>query len=1186
MTDIKAAISNTQRAQSDASDPGASAWVNANAGTGKTHVLTLRVLRLLLNGTPPERILCLTYTKAGAAEMSKRVFDTLATWVTTQFDQLTKILVEILGRNPTHDELERARTLFTVAIETPGGLKVQTIHAFCERLLQRFPLEANVPPGFKILDDEKGRELKASAIEATLIEATATKSAPLGKALEVVIRYAADSNFDELLSKAIAERAWLRSATRIELGKDHDDFAAVENYLRGIFGVRLGVTSTAIERERAIILSKEQISDLTTHLSTGGKTDVKHAELLRHISALSDPSRISEILSKYFLTGENEPRASLMSKALSDGRPDLRDMAQSAQSRFATLTTELTSLTLIEATIALYRLAAAVLQRYTDAKRSSGALDFDDLIEKTTGLLSDRSATDWVLYKLDGGLDHILVDEAQDTSPQQWDIIKALAREFFSGQGAHVHRRTVFAVGDGKQSIYSFQGAEPEMFAQMGNEFAQLSADAKMPWRTVPLNLSFRTVKPILDAVDTVFSDPARTPGLTANNAIIPHIAKRFGQAGIIEIWPTETPADATDADPWQPLADISERAPATRLAERIADKISGWLQSRERLQSEDRPIRAGDIIILVRKRHPFAIPMITALKARHIPVAGSDRMALVDQIAVQDLLVLGDFLTLPEDDLALATVLKSPLFGLNDDDLLAIAHGRKATLWKSLLAHADVVPRYKPAAETLKRWRSKADFMPPFEFFSSVLDRDGGRTKMLHRLGPDAADAIDEFLDYALSYDDASPPSLTGFLTDIRAANVNVKRDMDLDRNEVRIMTVHGAKGLEAPIVFLPDTCTTASGGGSGARLLTLPQVARLQDALAPIVWQIKGSTALPVIGNATAARQARERDELNRLLYVAMTRARDRLYITGFEGQRARAQGCWYNLITDAIASEKSLVDLGDQRMGWRIVSEQEAKTEKPKVDHAEAEVEAELPDFARRRAPHEPQLTVPLAPSRLEPYAPDAEGEPMLAPKADPAVTWDHVSPLTSSEPNRFLRGTLTHALLQHLPSIALERRLRAAQAFVEKRGAQLKAQVRSSIVKETLAVLSSKDFAPLFGPNSRAEVAISAVIPRPRGSGPALRLSGQIDRLCVTDQSVLIVDYKTNRPPPQEVSKVADAYLYQLAAYVLALGEIYPEKPVRAALLWTDGPRLMEVPKMVIDNAIKRLWDLDVASLDGG
>lgn len=1185
MNDIAQALDDTKRAQSDASDPGASAWVNANAGTGKTHVLTLRVLRLLLDGTPPERILCLTYTKAGAAEMSKRVFDTLATWVTADHEHLREKLDQILGRIPSDDELARARTLFTIAIETPGGLKVQTIHAFCERLLQRFPLEANVPPGFKILDDEKGRELKASAIEATLIEATADKSSSLGKALEAVIRYAADSNFDELFSKSIVERAWLQFASRMDLREEQGNFASVEKYLRDIFNVRPKISSTAIENERAKLLSKSDIADLANHLENGGTTDLKHAEILRKANSLSDSAQIAEKLSEYFLTDKGEPRAKLMSKALSDGRPDLQNIAQNAQSHFAILTTELQSLTLIEATVALYRLAAAILQKYVDAKRSTGALDFDDLIEKTTGLLSDQSATDWVLFKLDGGLDHILVDEAQDTSPQQWIIIKALANEFFSGRGAQEQIRTVFAVGDEKQSIYSFQGAEPEMFAEMGKSFARMSKHANLPWRTVPLNLSFRTVKPILDAVDTVFRDPARTPGLTANETIIPHIAKRFGQAGLIEIWPTEKPEDIPATDPWHPLSDGNETAPATLLAERIADKIQGWLRSKEKLQSEDRPIRAGDIIVLVRKRQPFAIPMIKALKAREIPVAGSDRMALIEQIAVQDLLVLGDFLTLPEDDLALATVLKSPLFGLDDDDLLAIAHGRKATLWKALLAHADVDPRLKPTAETLKRWRSKADFMPPFEFFSTVLDRDGGRTKMLHRLGPDAADAIDEFLDFALAYDDGSPPSLTGFLTDIRAANVNVKRDMDLDRDEVRIMTVHGAKGLEAPIVFLPDTCTTASGG-SGARLLQLPQVARMQEAPAPIVWQIKGSTALPVISNANTIKQARERDELNRLLYVAMTRARDRLYISGFEGKRGRAQDCWYNLITDMLASDSCRVDLGDQRMGWRIVSEQKAETEKPKVDHARAEAAAELPDFARRRAPHEPQLTVPLAPSRLEPYAPDAEGEPLPAPSSDPAGTSDHVSPLTSSETNRFLRGTLTHALLQHLPSLPAEIRAGAAQAFVDKRGAQLRAQTRNSIVKETLAILSTKDFAPLFGPNSRAEVAISAIIPRPRGSGPALRLSGQIDRLCVTDQSVLIVDYKTNRPPPQNITNVANAYLYQLAAYVLALGEIYPEMPVRAALLWTDGPRLMEIPKLVIDDAIKRLWNLELASLDGG
>jgi ATP-dependent helicase/nuclease subunit A len=1177
----------TNRLQGSAADPLASAWVKANAGTGKTHVLTLRVLRLLLTGTKPERILCLTYTKAAAAQMSRRVFEHLAGWVTATDIELKKALRVVTGADVSNETLELARRLFASAIETPGGLKVQTIHAFSERLLQRFPLEAGVPPDFKILDDAAAQELKARAIEQTLMEATSAPQSPLGRALDVIVKYATDIQFDKLISNAVEERRWLDVASRREAGTTLQDFAEMDKYLRQNLGVRVGVALADIHQECASVLSEDELQDICAHLSTGTVTDQKHAATLTSAKQQIDPQRRLDVLSNYFLVdGGDATRSSLMTKALAMGRPGLHERCQTAQQEFFTLSKELKALTLVEASMALYTLAGVVLQRYTEARRIAGALDFDDLILKTKSLLEGKSGeAQWVLYKLDGGLDHILVDEAQDTSPEQWQIIKALAGEFFAGAGSRDGApRTVFAVGDEKQSIYSFQGADPKMFADAGNHFAALARDAGLAWKPIELTMSFRTVAPVLAAVDGVFADAQKTPGLTAGGPPPRHSAMRIGQAGLVEIWPTEIPDDRTETDPWSPLSDTSERSPANRLADRIADTIQGWLASGEHLVSQNRPIRPSDILILVRKRNPFAAPMVAALKRRTIAVAGADRIALTNQIAVQDLMVLGDFLTLPEDDLALATVLKGPIFNFDDDDLLAIAPGRKAkTLWAAFLDSAETNPAYKTATETLKRWRAKADFTPPFEFFSGVLDRDGGRERMLRRLGPEAADAIDEFLDLALSYDDGTPPSLTQFLAELRATEPEIKRDMEHGRDEVRVMTVHGAKGLEAPIVFLPDTCTTASGDSSAASLVRLTHLDRPEGMSEPIVWVVKGTSRVAAVDTARSIKDARDSEERNRLLYVAMTRARDRLYVAGFEGKK-RAPGCWYDLILDALQPGLSEINVGDGRIGWRLSESQTAKPEKQREEKNQRPDSEERPAFATRRAPAEPKLSVPLTPSRLEPYAPDAEGEPVMPAKRDAAATYDGPTPLSGNAENRFLRGTLTHALLQHLPAVAAGERERIARAFIEKRGAALTEKARAGIVRETLAILSAPGFATLFGQNSIAEVPIAAVIPRPNGMGPALDLSGQIDRLAVTDDEVLIVDYKTNRPPPSKVELVADAYLYQLAAYRLALREIYSGRTVRAALLWTDGPRLMEIPSGVLDAFESRLWDLDIQSLD--
>ena len=1191
-------LAQTTKLQSQAADPMASVWVSANAGTGKTHVLTQRVLRLLLTGTAPERILCLTYTKAAAAEMSKRVFDTLAGWVGFDEPKLKETLEKLLGTKPATNELQLARTLFTRAIETPGGFKVQTIHAFCERLLQRFPLEAGVSPGFKILDDHTAKVLIGQSITGTLMAATSDRQTALGRALTTAVRYAADDQFDTVLTDAIKNRALLDGLVRRPDGANDDDpFAFAGDLLRSTLSVRQFAQADGIRTEMANVLDGPTLKRLRDALSGGSKTDIGSASTLADAIRLTGQPRL-DALADFFLTLKREPRKSLMTKAIGEENPQLDDKANCAQLRFYVLDQELRALDVVEATLALYRLADAVLTRYQVAKSARAALDFEDLIVKTGNLLSNETnapdgqenAAAWVLYKLDGGLDHILVDEAQDTAPTQWKVIEQIAAEFFSdrGAGSKTGQRTVFAVGDEKQSIYSFQGAAPEMFAATGTRFKALAQGVGMPWRSTALTLSFRTVAPILAAVDTVFANCAVTSGVkSTSQGAIEHAVRRAGQGGLVEIWPTELPDGKQDTDAWSPLTESTPTSPVTRLAERIASTIKGWIDSKEILASQGRPIRAGDILILVRRREPFASAVVASLKGKGVNVAGADRITLTRQIGVQDLLALGDFLTLPEDDLSLATVLKSPLFGLDDNDLLDLAHARKGTLWKALLDAGVDSPRFGMAASQLKRWRKEADFMPPFEFYAAVLDHDGGRMKLLERLGPEAADGIDEFLNLALTYDDQAPPSLTGFLGWIRADARQIKRDMEQGRDEVRVLTVHGAKGLEAPIVFLPDTCSVRSGRGANG-LLALEGTVRPSGLPELAVWPVKGASSLPAIASASAKLKQRETEELHRLLYVALTRPRDRLYIGGFQTKERLNEGCWYDIVTRALDGQLTKVELADGRAVRRLSADQSAAAE-PRSGHTAGDgTAAARPAWMEFKAPREAQTAIPVAPSRLAPYDFDETGEPAAHPpraaeaagrKTEIAVT----SP-RSDEPNRFLRGTLTHALLQHLPGLPSQSWPKSASAFLDVRGAELSRGVRASIKVETLSILNDATFAALFGSSSRAEVPIVAELPNPAGKGPAIKLNGQIDRLVEMADEILILDYKTNRPAPTQLSQVPAAYLMQLAAYKLALAAIFPGKSVRAALLWTQTPSLMEIPGEILDAYCSRLWELGTRTLD--
>ena len=1163
----------TLRNQAVASDPNLSVWVSANAGTGKTHVLTNRVLRLLLAGTAPERILALTYTKAAAAEMSKRVFQRLAEWTTEGDSDLSSKLTELIGRNPSPEEQRHARQLLARAIETPGGLKVQTIHAFCERLLKRFPLEAAVSPSFTILDDQQRQLLISQAVDAMLGAATADKSGALWAALETAIAYAVDGNFERLLGEALRLCASQKAAPGCDL-------PAARGPLRSLLGVAQDATQIRLTSALANVLSEGMLPDLMAALRQGSTTDQDRAEDLARARAASTAEGRAAAFESLFLTQGKAPRARLFTRDFASAWPQLATELLSAQVRFVSLHKEQQALTVVEATLALERLSTDVLARYAAAKARLAVLDFDDLVAKAAALLQSSAAVEWVLYKLDGGLDHILVDEAQDTSPVQWQVIRSLAAEFFSGEGARDQARTLFAVGDEKQSIYGFQGAAPSMFAAAGNSFAAAARQAKRAWQQIPLTLSFRSVEPLLQAVDQIFATPTRTPGVGTSDKPIEHVAHRFGHAGLIEIWPLQKSAAADDTPAWAPLAEARLTHPVTRLAGRIADTIKTWLDTGERLHSQDRPVCAGDILILVRKRMPFAPAMVSALKARRIGVAGADRLVLTEQIAVEDLIALGDFILLPEDDLALAALLKSPLFGLSDDDLLRLAHGRAGSLWQALLDGGRRDAAWQAVAERLLSWQAEARQAAPFEFYSAALDRDGGRARMLARLGSEAADPLDEFLNQALSYDTAAPASLQGFLCAIRRSRPEIKRDMEQGRDEVRVMTVHGAKGLEAPIVFLPDTCSTRSGRWPGS-LLGLSEPGA-PGPLPPFLWPVRGTGGVAAVEAARRAERQADKNELNRLLYVALTRARDRLYIAGFEGLRDAPADCWYNLIKQGLQErleEKRGLDGGPV---WRLESTQTASPETPRGAFGAKTGSVALPAWSQRPAAAPERLVLPLRPSQLAPLtgrqaaAPAETAEPI---RREPAV----LPPTALLAGHRFLRGNLTHALLEHLPEIGAQHRRAAAAAFLASRAPTLEAKIRAEIVAETLAVLEHPQLAPLFGPNSRAEVPIVAVLAR-EGSGPPLQLTGKIDRLVQTGDSVLILDYKSNRPPPRDVAAVAESYLLQLAAYASAVSAIFPGTQVRAALLWTDGARIMEIPKALLDAHAQRLWTLDPASLD--
>jgi ATP-dependent helicase/nuclease subunit A len=1099
--------------------------------------------------------------------MSNRLFDRLGAWATMDVRVLGEELTELLGRKPSAGELRSARTLFAEAIETPGGIKVQTIHAFAERLLQRFPIEAGVPPGFRVIDEDEARGLMREAIDAVLSGAHGGGDSKLIEAIDVVVAFAIGQRLDEALQCTVERRQAIRDFIRVAETESCDWLDAMRARLERELGVPTGVGEEHVAQSIGFLLSDDELDMLIAALARGSKTDCLRAgDLARARGSTSGVLR-RRALEQALLTDKSQPLTRLMTNAIADANPGLRDLLADAAAALARLIEVETAVKVVRATTAMLRIAEAAIGAYEASKQEEGSLDYDDLITKTVGLLAASADAQWVLYKLDGGLDHILVDEAQDTSPESWQVIGALAREFFAGSMGDHRLRTLFAVGDEKQSIYGFQGAKPKLFSAYGKLFRGLAEAAQIQFHHISLDVSFRSVPAVLEAVDRVFANAARTPGLTTEASAIRHVARR-AEPGLIELWPVEQATAVVRAEPWLPGAEADAVLPMRRLAERIARTIRGWLDGREILGSAGRPIRAGDILILVRLRNPFAPEIIKALKAEGIAVAGADRIKIAEQIAVEDLMALGEFLLLPEDDLALAAVLKSPLCGLDDDDLMTIGLGRKGALWSALLALAETGPAHiREAAERLRRWRSRADYLPPFEFFASLLDSDGLRSAMLERMGPEAGDALDALLNLALRFDETHPPSLQGFLDWVRRADPEIRRDMEQGRDEVRVMTVHGAKGLEAPIVFLPDTCLAASGDRDA--LVDLDTGPEPEGIARAFVWLIKGAAVAPAVAAAKGVAQREARHEFHRLLYVALTRARDRLYIAGYEGTRSRPEGCWYNLIEEGMGALLDQVRLADGTTVRRYRDRAEAGPAAP--EDIPVATPALRPGWALRPARREATRVVPLRPSQLAPVeSEEGYGFAFERRAGEPPAS----SPSENALGNPFLRGTLAHMLLQHLPRLAEADRPAAARAYLDRAGRGISMAARAALQSEVLEVLTHRAFAPVFGPGSLAEVPVVGEIAM-AGEGPPIRIAGQIDRLAVTPESLLLVDFKTNRRPPQTLASVPPAYLLQLAAYRLILRRIYDDRSVRAGLLWTEGPRLMPIPSHILDKAEREL-----------
>ncbi len=1132
------------REQLAASDPAVSAFVAASAGSGKTKLLTDRLLRLMLAGEKPERIQCLTFTKAAAAEMAVRLQRTLGRWVTLDDTRLDRALRD-LAIEPTQDLRQRARALFARVLDLPGGMRIGTIHAFCQSLLRRFPLEAALSPHFQLVDERDAADALTEAREAMLAEAnTGEKRA----ALRALAGLASAEQFGRHVDALQADRQRLATALALP------DLAAAQRRALGIVGsseadiLAAGVNWQA---ERDLRDAARIVHQL------GAKTCAERAGRMLEWLGLDSETRVENWTQwcSEFLTASGMSRApgGFVSKAVTDRHPDLAQVFLAEAERILALIDDCRALAMAELSAALLVLAAPVLRAYSAHKQDSGLVDYDDLIGRTSQLLVDPGAA-WVLYKLDGGLDHLLLDEVQDTAPAQWQIAHALTAEFFAGEGARgENNRTVFAVGDRKQSIYSFQGADADEFDRSRDLLERRVVGAGRVFRKTPLDVSFRSTQPVLSLVDAVFDDPVAAAGVVEpGEPPLMHHADRAQHAGAVELWPLAPLPDEAEPAPWEVAeANQNQHSAPQRLADTLAEWIRAQTSGDVMLQSRGRKLAPGDVLVLVRRRNPFARALVRALKTRGVPVAGLDRLVLTEQPAVQDLMALADALLLPQDDLNFACLLTSPLGGLNDDDLMALAVNRGGALFEALRARAHERPHWQRAWDFFANLLGRADYVSPYALFAEALGPLGGRARLFARLGPEAAEPVDELLNAALAYARLHPPSLQGFLHWLRRSGAEVKREAEAAGNQVRVMTVHGAKGLQAPLVILPDTTAIPPDEG-------------------PILWAADPQThvAVPLFSprkefRCVAAQrirdhQARRRlEEHNRLLYVALTRAEDRLVVCGWQTRRGLPDVCWYNLVArgfDRLAPEHAAFDAWDGTLA-RLSAPQLAAVAGP--GSVAPGARASLPDWAgsapdwRSTPPSaEPGRPQPLAPSR--PEGADFGSVPAAA------------SPLVerSAAGDRFRRGRFLHALLQHLPELPEADREAAARCWLDRPGHGLPDGIAATLAAEAMAILAHPDLAPAFSPGSRAEVPLTGQI-------GAQVVGGLVDRLAVLADRVLVVDFKTNRLAPDRHEDTPVMYLRQMAAYRAVLRGVFPGREVRCALVWTRAARVAMLPDELLD-----------------
>ena len=1238
------------QAQLRASDPKNSVWVSASAGSGKTKVLTDRVLRLLLTGVVPAKILCITYTKAAAAEMLERINSRLSKWVMQPTDGdggLYGELEELTGQKPSAELLRQARQLFAKTLDDSPSVRIQTIHAFCQSVLGRFPIEARVPTNFAIIDERTSFEILENAKKRLLDIQIGGGQADdtLKESLILLSDNLGEYGFDEMLNNIIDNLKTYRQIFEQPAG-----IAKNEGAIADFLGVdwnssndKIVADSLPFTEERLQYVAKaidafsEYGTDTERRDKLGGLNNVLDCRL--HENGIT----LEEVFAEYkkiFLTTKNTVRASMAAKKMRNNAPDVCEWLASEAFIVKQVSDVINNFNCAKISRALLYIAEKIFTLYEYEKTTRSLLDYDDLIIKTKNLLCSDKSIPWVMYKLDGGIDHLLIDEAQDTAPEQWQITVALIEEFFAGEGRKGGNRTLFVVGDKKQSIYGFQGADIKNYISYQQYFAEFITSRGKIFDVVEMDISFRSSQGILDLVDNVFASDVAKSGVAIGDEVVKHTAYRGFACSHAEVMPliaydnNGDKADdvSQDGETW-PIAKSQNIYIDTKrqLAKIIVSNIAKLLGENRIIKRGDKNINEGngrvitpqDILILVQKRSGGLVDYISyELKQNGIPTSGLDRMSLNDHIAVQDMIALAKFLLLPADDLNLCNLLKSPLYNLNDEHIFELCYNRKASVWHGLQSYNGNDDLLVIVRNNLSELLGKTDYITPYKLFAELLYAKGGMSAYIRRMGEQVAEPLNIFLSELLNYEKShSAVSMQGFVQWITKGNTQIKRDMEQGGDVVRIMTTHGAKGLQAPIVILPDTISMQSKTKS-----TLVHRHRGNDM---VLYKPANEESSEKLTKVKEQQMLDAEEEKHRLLYVAMTRAEDELYIAGYLNKKENMQGAsgekimeksWYGIISRAMAQNPDVNIMGNEEWqdydcggdgGSNISGNHKYLGRSP---HPSPLPQGEGSDG--RAVTGEGIITRNINYCKIGDglvavgdwlVVDDSDGEAIMGEGGivENIVDIDDVSkvlplhfyakPPAESKPTKPLnpsnlegdlpsdgspldfvkrnnsgglspneKGNIIHKLLQLLPNVASDNQMEYGQKILDKMSENISKEEKNNILQEVVTVISHSDFADIFVANAMSEVSISGVIDDENNSDDLAKgavISGKIDRLIVGDDKVIIVDFKTGIVP-KSVGEIPNTYKRQMNAYGSLIAQIYPEKPITKILLYTRELKLFE------------------------